>query len=620
MADRHGIALWPGVNGFISCSYTQSHGISPGIAALTIPEQDVSRIASYGMLVITDGVGTIKLPRCKIIDVQFSGGGGSPRTITLLIADRRWMWKFGGISGNWNQIDPYPDPDSFPPGEYIAPGGPYMPGTYRTAEKLLADCLAALNEVNPLISPPPQVPIAANWDNETPAAAMQAICDTLGYRIVYRHTIDQVAIVQAGVGIPLPVGAGLSVISGSDGIDPPERPNSFQLVGGDTVWNDYLELEPVTLEQSGAVVALEDASYKPSVGWARSDPATHGRVFEEHGPEKHALAQQHVWRTFRVKVRDTATGDRKYIEVPRFGKVTDRKQIVLGSQLFGTTKDERGQQRTEAPYIVGSVYYPRAFNRPDNGTIALGAFGNTVTGSERIPVRPSIDSARGLVTFDRPLFRNLAVNATTGAATAAPSTGAIGEPSLYLRTSFRIRNPAGMVFDKFKAAGASPIAADPLCPPEFLRHPELVAVINVVRNASQGFRIDDTTDNLEELRRAADYYLNAADQQYKLTIASERTYAGILPLLPDGAIQQVTWKVGGGQPATTQASRNTEHSPYLPPFAERRSRERINNFWGKQGVAEKSASLGGGLTSPGTLNELIRFGMGGIFGNSGGAA
>ena len=500
---------------------------------------------------------------------------------------------------------------------------------------MLADCLAALNEVNPLISPPPQVPIAANWDNETPAAAMQAICDTLGYRIVYRHTIDQVAIVQAGVGIPLPVGAGLSVISGSDGIDPPERPNAFQLVGGDTIWNDYLELEPVTLEQSGAIVALEDASYTPSVGWARSDPATHGRVFTEHGPEKCALAMQHVWRTFRVRMRDLSWGANGYIKVPQFGDITDRKQIVLGTQLFGTTKDERGQQRTEPPYVIGSVYYPRAFNRPDNGTIALGAFGNTIPGAERIPVRPTIDSARGLVTFDRPLFRNLAIN-VAGVPVSVSSTGAIGEPRLYLRTSFRIRNLAGMVFDKFKAGGSSPVAGDPLCPPEYIRHPEMVAVINIVRRAVPAeddggadfivnragrafFYIDDMTDNLSDLRRAADYYLTAADQQYKLTIASERTYAGILPLLPDGAIQQVTWKVGGGSPATTQASRNSEHSPYTPPFGERRSKERINNFWTKQGVAEKNASLGGGLSSPGTLNELIRFGVGGIFGNGGGA-
>lgn len=576
MPDRQGRALWPGVQGFLTCSYTVSHGITPGIASLTIPEQDVSRIAGYGTLVITDGIGTVAIPRAKVVDVKFSGGAGVPRTITLLIADRRWMWRFGGISGNWNQIDPYPDPESFPPDEFVASGGPYMPGTYRTAEKLLADCLLKLNETYPLIAPAPIIPIACTWDNEPPAQAMQGLCDTLGYTVAYQPgPLDRVLISQKGLGFELPNLP--SVTSFGGGIDPPERPNAFQLVGGDTIWNDYLELEPVTLEQSGAVVSIYEASYTPSVGWGRCAPPNFGQVFTEFGPERCELAKRHVWRTFRVKVRDTATGDQKFINVPKYGKVTDRKQIVLGTQVFGLTKDERGQQRTEPPYIVGSVFYPRAFDRPENGSVALGAFGNTVTGQQRIPVRPQIDSARGLVTFDRHLFRNLAVT-SAGAATAAPSSGGIGDPELYLYTSFRIRTLAGMVFDKFLAAGASPVAADPLCPPEFVRHPELVAIINVVRNASQGFRVDDVTDNLEDLKAAADYYLNAADRQYQLTVATERTYAGIVPISPDGAISQVTWSVGGG-PATTHASRNSEHSTYVPTFAERRSRERVNNFW-----------------------------------------
>lgn len=592
MPDRLGRALWPGVQGFISCTYTVSHGISPGVATLTIPEQDVSGIAAQGTLVITDGVGTVKIPECKVVDVQFSGGGGSPRTITLFIADRRWMWKFGGISGNWNAIDPYPDPDSFPPDEYIASGGPYMPGTYRTAEKLLADCLFALNEVNPLIDPAPVVPVPVQWDSEPPAQAMQAICDTLGYRVVYRPAIDQVVIVPAGIGILLPDLP--SIISGSNGIDPPERPNAIQLVGGDTIWNDYLELEPVTLELDGKIVTLDNASYKPSVGWGRCQPDQFGQVYVEHGPEKCELAQRHVWRTFRVKMRDPATQKEGYIEIPKYGKVTDRKQIVLGSQLYGVSKDERGQLQTEPPYVVGSVFYPRAFTRPENGNVALDALANTTLGSERIPVRPTILGDRGLVTFDRYLFKNRAIN------TAIDNDGPIGAPDLYLRTSFRIRSLAGMALSQFQAAGVSPVQGNPRCPPEFVRRPELVAVVNVVRNASKAFRIDDVTDNLDDLLRAANYYLTAADQQYRIEASSERTYAGIFPINPDGAIQQVTWSVGGG-PATTRASRNTEHSIYVPNFPDRRRREQLNNFWAlRQARAGSSSSI----TSPGKLREI----------------
>lgn len=574
MPERHGRAIWNGLQGIISCTYTCSHGISPGIAVLTAPEQDISRVKPFGMLMITDGVGKVELPRCKIVDVKFSGGGGSPRLITFYIADRRWMWRFGHISGNWNEIDPYPDPSSLPPDEFVSSGGPYRPGSYRTAEKLLADCLAALNEPNPLIEPAPVFPVTVRWDAEPPASAMQALCDAIGYRIVYQPVFDRVVICPAGVGQNLP--ALPTIISGSDGIDPPERPNAFQLIGGDTIWNDYLELEPVTLEENGEVVTLDESSYTPTVGWGNCVPPNFSEVRLDHGAKKCALAQQHVWRTFRVKMRDVirpgATGS---IQIPQYGRVFDRKQIVLSPELYGLTKDERGQFRSEPPIVVGSVFHKRAF---DVAPPILGPFFNTI--NERIPVKTTIDPDRGLVMFDKHLFRNAAID-VLGASVPVGAGGAIEPPTIYLFTSFRIRSSAGGVFSKFEAAGQSPVSGDPLCPPEVIRRPELVAVIGVVRNPSKGFRIDNVVDNLDELRPAADYHLNAAGQKHKLTIASERTYAGIVNIAPDGAVQQVTWSVGGG-PATTQASRNSEHSQYVPDFPERRRREVTNDFWGRQ--------------------------------------
>ncbi len=71
--DRHGRALWNGVSGMISASYSCSHGISPGIATLTFPDQDVRKIQPAGTLTITDGVGTVSLPRCKVIDTKSRG-------------------------------------------------------------------------------------------------------------------------------------------------------------------------------------------------------------------------------------------------------------------------------------------------------------------------------------------------------------------------------------------------------------------------------------------------------------------------------------------------------------------------------------------------------------------
>jgi hypothetical protein len=81
--------------------------------------------------------------------------------------------------------------------------------------------------------------------------------------------------------------------------------------------------------------------------------------------------------------------------------------------------------------------------------------------------------------------------------------------------------------------------------------------------------------NREALRREAEYYLDAVARQYRqIDRTSDVQYAGLVDISPDGAIQQVTWRVGDGQAATTRASRNTEANFYVPSYAEKRRRER----------------------------------------------
>jgi hypothetical protein len=53
-----------------------------------------------------------------------------------------------------------------------------------------------------------------------------------------------------------------------------------------------------------------------------------------------------------------------------------------------------------------------------------------------------------------------------------------------------------------------------------------------------------------------------------------RQYPGIIPIDCDGAIQQVSWRIGPGGP-TTIASMNCEHSDYVPDLPARRLRENL---------------------------------------------
>lgn len=552
----------------MSCTYTASHGITPGIATLELPDQDVRGIAGFGDLTITDGSGTLVLRKCRVTAVDYSQDGG-PRRVILHIADRRWQWRYGYITGFWNQSDPYPDPELFPPGEFVAVGSPFAPGTYRPCHKLMADCFKAMNEFDPLIDPAPDVAIPAAWDEEVPAAALQQLCDAVGFVVAFRPSLNTTLVTLRGVGRGLP--DDLPYTSGSPSLAAVPRPATIQLVGGETLFNDYLKLEPCGLEPTGEVRHIDDLSYKPANGWA----TCHTQSFWEARPTKELtheeameLAKRHVWRTFRVAMRDVVTG-LNGPNVPGYGRVRDRKQIVLQPCLYRQFKRADGQPDTTPAYVVGSIYITKGeWRMAGNADTVMG---NTDPGSgQRLPRVPQIDTGRGLVHFDRQCYKEAGVapNRTRAA------------PELYLATAFYIRGVVGRMPTKFVRGGTLPGLADQNCPPEVLRHPELQLIWNIVRkSADRTVVLQD--NNLDQLVPAADYYLRRAAEKYEVTGSLTRTYAGIHPIDPDGAISQVTWRVGGGQPATTTASLNTEHDRYVPPFPERRRNEQIQAFAGK---------------------------------------
>ena len=577
MPDRHGIALWPGVNGFISCTYTCSQGISPGIATLEIPEQDVSKIASFGDLTITDGFGGITLRRCRVAHIDFVREGG--RRIVLHIADRRWQWRYGAITGSWNVIDPYPDPDLFPPGQFVAAGGPYAPGTFRPAHLLMADCLTAMNETNFLIAPAPSVPIPAEWDEEPPASALADLADTVGYRVCFKVGSDRVLIAPAGLGKSLP--SELPIISESPSVGLPTRPATIQLVGGETLFHDYLRLEAVGFEPNGAIKHIDKLSYRPATGWTHCPPDTFSTVqatAQMNQREAIDLAKSCIWRTFRVKMVDVSTGRGPGPNVGGFGLVRDRKQIILRTQMYSQTKQANGQPDTSPPFVEGSIFIQQEDRRLQNGLDQVVGNCDALSG-DRLPRTPSIDSGRGIVTFERQCFRFQSV----------AGKGHWTEPELYLSTGFNIRNIIGQIPVKFLRGGT--VALNDLgCPPEVLRHPELVLIWQTLRNMTSDRTVKLTSSNIDDLIPPADYYLAQANAKYEITGATSRTYAGIFPIDLDGAVSQVTWRVGGGSPATTTASLNTEHDPYVPLFPERRKTEKLQALGGRS-VAANLAEL-----------------------------
>ena len=598
-----GEAYWPGVRGFIACEYTCSHGSRASIAALTIPDQNLGGIATNGTLIITDGFRQIQIRSARVVDVRYNGGTTTtPRTITLMIADRRWMWDGrGAVAGKYNQVDPEPDDIAVPVGVPGKITGPYIPGTERTATELIQECFRELNCSDYLINPAPQVAVPVVWEDTPPAAALQEIMDQIGYRLIYRPIDDSFAVNQIGMGTRLPLN--LPITASSPGFSLPRTPAEIWVAGGATMYADWLMLEPIGLEENGRARHIDDLSYRPLDGWVsttfgKDEPAIGAdrlqnragvRIGDSSSIEASLkLAREHIWKLFRVRLYNVGTAEEDHIYVGGYGKVTDRRLIKLHDREYFPTKTKTGRYNIGHPSLVGCVYLPRL--RTGSKPIAADAIGNTyINVNKNLPLEFQIDTQRGWVRFNEPVTRMDSDNK------AVP-------PVLYLSTSFEVLRYGKMIPERYFFRGRN-AAEIPGCPPDIIERPEMHMIVSATRKVkfldSDGdgvpdkdadgnelgagpnslFRLDHVDSNQADLDRVAEYFYGtklAAGLAGSET--QQITYAGIWPIEPNGYVQQVTWRVGGDQPAQTTASANTEHAAELPRYPEKRRVEQAIGY------------------------------------------
>jgi hypothetical protein len=270
MPDVFGRYSWPGVASPDSLTYTLSQGISPGAAVLTTLPQ-LSAPAETGTLVFGDGInGTITLPDCKV-DKITSRRSGDGFLWTITVMDRRWKWKdLGQISGCYNQLDSR---------------GKLIPRTIQSPTELAVLCLQAMGETRYVIDLPPgtthQEGLDAaeglkpdygltpetgtnppvNWVQETPACALDRLCQQYGRVVVYRWSDDSVLIARPGVGDMLPSRGSIAV--DAPGLDSPEVPTGVAVAGNPTRYQVRLLLEAVGRDWDGHYRPIDQLTYRP---------------------------------------------------------------------------------------------------------------------------------------------------------------------------------------------------------------------------------------------------------------------------------------------------------------------------------------------------------------------
>lgn len=274
MAERWGRVSWPGIVSPTSCTYTQSHGIQPGVAVIVCNPQPGIPYASEGTLTIYDGTTAIRLPGCKVVQAK-EERNASGVVWKISIVDRRWKWgECGSISLYANQLDP---------------NGKFIPWTVASPIEIAQRCLFHMGETRYKIDlpvgltteaaagikqflptgvnfPPSGVNPPIDWQTQRPMVVLSQLADMFGRVVVYRWKDDSVWITQRGSGGPLPPG---SVKSTCPGVDVPKVPDGVGVVGSPTRYQGDFELLAVGEEWNGMFLPINELSYAP-VGQAKT--------------------------------------------------------------------------------------------------------------------------------------------------------------------------------------------------------------------------------------------------------------------------------------------------------------------------------------------------------------
>jgi hypothetical protein len=549
MSALQGLVSFPGLATFKSATYTASHGIAPGVCTIEMPQELVGDMAAQGDLTFSYGDSYVTLFSCVVdtANVDRSAGGFIAR---VQLFDRRWAWQFGFINGHYN----LPGPGTSTSGGTDSGDGTAPPliraDTEMDPQGLATLCLQAMGEsVYDVSALPDSSRPETHWSFENPAQALEQLCESLGCRVVLDLDSNGVRIVVLGEGDDLPEGPVQWV---SDGVKPAEPPSSLLFVAGQTVQQGCIPLAAVGRDTSGAIVPINQLSYTPKPdGWP---PET--LIFPSITTEPaHTYAEESLYRWWQPLLPFTA---------PDGTVVSDLKQLILFDRQLDTNldPDDPNGATTQRPEILG--YFDPCYAQCSTSPTTVLTYHGSI----------QVDQNRGLVVTGDPL-----VSCQYGQ--NLPAT-------LWLKTSFSLRDPVTREPSHYTQSYSLDGSSN-LTQPQIVRHDELVLQVRGIYSSSGGISLTGETDNSGVISQAATYYLQAVAAQYQPVDSLDVPYVGIVPIQVDGAIHQVTYSIqsGDGGSCLTRASRNTEHSHYIPKYERRRDKV-ANKAVGDRVISQKS--------------------------------
>lgn len=564
-----GVMSFPGINQIVNGSYSLVHGVSPGVAQLTIAPQ-LNFIGAGGDLIIAYDDIRIILPDSKLDKHSFQRNKGG-LTWKLHILDRRWKWRFPTISGTYNLRDE---------------GNNLVKDSEKSPQELAQILLEAMGERNFKVDQlPNKTRPKVEWDFTNAANALATLCDSLGCRVVM-HLNSIVTLELLGKGQSLPI-RNVSISDNTGSIDPPERPGKLKVVGGLTRFQTDFQLFPVGLDTDGSIVPIEELSYAPLDGWAGTDPeypfddvfgnflevdlarATVYRwyriILDDHAFEKFTVNAQTGVATLVLPTIIAGQFSDKFNAGPWEGDLERLEQILPLENAQVDTRIEGGIEVPKLAEIWGA-WYDNQMGDEDNVRDDLVPYEETLEETPGAFYKRgfTLDAKKGLVKFSEPLFYKLENPETLERFDVAAR--------LAIRIAVKFRDSKTRAFQRFeleRKIGPDNTAAQIINRSEIVLQRKVTFSEMAIQKQSL-----EATDNKEDADKEANFHLDVAQKTLnEISNPESIGYNGIVPIDVDGAIHQVSWSVGPGG-AKTRASFNEEQENIVRPYRIRRRNER----------------------------------------------
>lgn len=416
--------------------------------------------------------------------------------IDIEIHDRRWKWKDGYISGHYNVRNP---------------DGSLDAATEKTPQELATLLFTAMGETSPVITALPNTTRPeVEWDWDNPASQLEQLLESLGCDVALG--LDNVVrIVKIGTGADLPEG---HQVRYSLGITSDPKPHTLVAVGDGVEFQERFELEAVGLDTDGTYKLLSSLSYYPSGGFK-----TKNSFSEIANVTERSLAKRTVFKCYRIK--QFAAGDWD-LPAPYDAFTLNGPQEVLLEDGLSDYETVNGIKRRVLPYVLG------------NYTDEQGDY--SVTSGRRLDAQFSVDTARRMIRFSEPIYKQ-------------STTGAYEPADLYMDIAFRATDPDYNFVGQEIRYTKEQAVTDP--DNELYRvyeHNDLQLKIQVPYTAVT--TRDTVTSNATEINAKAQAYLDEHLAEFEGDTPQAASYHGLVPIACDGAIHTVRWSIGGSYPET----------------------------------------------------------------------